>query len=329
MARMGRTSIALGFMVLVASAVAGCAGSTPLPVVPSPTTPAAPSAAPSGIDPQLRLDGTSYYFVRTGTAVQVLSVRGGAVTRLRQIASPADDSCPANSVVVSPDGRWLTWVTGVRALGDITGTLTVVRLDGSSPHTVDNVICSLNESDWTAQGLQIVQPVGQASAYATVDPETGAVVPRATPADAVPSPHDLFRVRRNGDVRNSFVVEKPDGTVVHTVRDYANDSATFRLCGYTLHGVSDDGRYVAIGGCSTDPSRVLGANYLYDTETGRHVTLPVKSPDSITFGGNGVVVHDSGGRQLVYATATGKLEATATEPADLPAEARFLVYVPA
>jgi len=146
---MRRTSIALGLTTLVAAALTGCGGSTPLPVVPGPTTTAALSVPPSGTAAPQALDGTSFYFVRTDTAVLVVSVRGATVTLLRQIESPADDSCPGNSVVISPDGQWLAWVTGVRTLGDITGTLTVVRLDGSSPHTVDNVICSLNESDWT------------------------------------------------------------------------------------------------------------------------------------------------------------------------------------
>jgi hypothetical protein len=337
MARMSRSSVALGLTMLVTAALvtaaaAGCAGSTPLPV-PSPTTSTPPSVPPAatGSAAPLALDGTSFFFVRTGSSVQVLSVRGGTVTRLRQLASPADDSCPANSVVVSPDGQWLAWVTGVRTLGDITGTLSVVRADGSSPHTVDNVICSITESDWTPEGLEVVQTVGQTSTYVTVDPATGAARPRTTPTDAVRSGNGAFRVRRNGDVRNSFVVETASGTVIRTVRDYANDSGGFRLCGYTLHGVSDDGRYVAIGGCSTDPSRILGADHLYDSRAGRHVTLPVKSPDSITFAGGGVLVHDdggeSGGGRLVLASMSGEVLLEAAEPVDLPAEAQFLVYV--
>jgi hypothetical protein len=273
------------------------------------------------------LDGTSFYFVQTDSAVQVLSVRGGTVTQLRQIASSADDSCPANSVVVSPDGQWLAWVTGVHSLGDITGTLSVVRLSGSAVRTVDNVLCSLNESHWTADGLAVEQVVNQATAYLTVDPATGATRPRSDPAGEIRSANGAFRVRRDNDARNSFVVAGADGAVVRTVRDYANGSAAFRRCGYTLHGISDDGRYVTIGGCSTDPSRVLGANYLFDTRTGHHVTLPVKNPDSITFGAGGVVAHESG--RLVLASTGGRVMLSAAEPTDLPAKAQFLVYVPA
>jgi hypothetical protein len=335
MAVMSRRSVALGLTLLVTSATVGCGGSTPLPGGPGPTTPAAPSAArtSAGSAAPLTLDGTSFYFVRTDSSVQVLSLRGGTVTRLRQIASLPDDSCPANSVVVSPDGQWLAWVTGVRTLGDITGTLSVVRLDGTSLHTVDNVICSFTESAWTANGLAVTQTVGQTTTDITVDPATGAVRPRPAPTGEVRSANGAFRVRPNGDVRDSFVVESAGGAVVRTVRGYSNDSAAFRLCGYTLQGVSDDGRYVTIGGCSTDPSRILGAQYLFDTRTNRHVPLPVKSPDSITFAGGGVLVHDGGGEagggQLVYVSTSGTLMVATAEPADLPAEAQFLVYVPA
>lgn len=324
MAGMITRAVASALALLMIGALVACGGSTPLPVPPRPSAPAARSPGAESRAPEA-LDGTSFYFVQTGDAVQVLSVRSGTLTRRRQIASAADDSCPGNSVVVSPDGQWLAWVTGAHTLGDITGTLSVVRLSGSTVRTVDNVVCSLNESDWTPDGLQVVQSVNQASADLTVDPATGATRPRADPADEIHSANGAFRVRRDGGARNSFVVESAGGAVVRTVRDYANGSAAYRRCGYTLHGISDDGRYVTIGGCSTDPSRVLGANLLYDTRTRRHVTLPVTRPDSIAFVPGGVLTHERG--RLVLASMTGRVMLSAAEPSNLPGNARFLVYV--
>jgi hypothetical protein len=77
----------------------------------------------------------------------------------------------------------------------------------------------------------------------------------------------------------TFTVSTAAGSPMGTVTNYANGDGGIQRCGFLLRGLSDDGRYVAIGPCSTDPSRNLGANYLFDTVTGKHVKLPLTAVD--------------------------------------------------
>jgi hypothetical protein len=91
------------------------------------------------------------------------------------------------------------------------------------------------------------------------------------------------------------------------------------------------GRYVSIGGCATDPSRVLGSFDLFDTEANQHVKLPVSSPDSITFVGAGILIHGrptgSSPGSFTIIKPDGSVITKLTEPGDLP-YTKYLSYTP-
>lgn len=238
--------------------------------------------------------------------------------------------------MVSPDGQLLAWVIDDGVADDLKGTLTVSRLDGTSARTVDNVICSILPSSWSADSrkLKVSQVVGGAATRVHVDVAIGAINPTPTEDEAVWSADRAFRVRKATDAKNSFVVEAAAGDVVRTVKGYSNDFGGFYACGYALKGVSNDGRYVAIGLCTTDQGRggLLGGRYLYDTQTGEHVTLPVAHPGAVMFLEGGTILvygrerESSPGSFHLMSTA-GDVITSVTEPAELPDRATFLRYV--
>jgi hypothetical protein len=297
----------------------------------SPTVTIEPSPKASALTDLGTIDGVAFYYTVSLGAAQVWSLgRGGVVTGHLRIPIPAQDYCVDNSVIVSPDGQRVAWVTDDQTQGDLYGRLTVARLDGGEPRPLDHVLCSFDERTWMADSrwMRVIQMQGGNSQPLLFDVVTGAL--RTPTADGlVWSANRAFRARRDVDTR-TLLVESADGRVVHRFAGYSNDSATFSYCGYTIKGVSDDGRYVAIGTCSTDPSRALGARHLLDMVAKRHVRLPIPRVDSITFVGGRVLLHGSASKSesgsLALMSYDGKVIATVREPPGLPTGARYLSY---
>ena len=326
--------VAIALTALITATLVGCADDdSPAGAGVTPTAGVAPSAttAPPA------LAGTAYYVENVDGGMRLWSVRGGTVTEHLRIAvrssSASPDYCVGNSLIVSPDGQWVAWVTDDReAYPDgATGKLRVSHLDGTNERTLDGVYCNLDDLSWTPDSGKLA--VSQAEkGHVFVDVGTGATETREFDSlQTVWSPNRSFRVRR-GTEGNTFRVEKADGTVVRTVVDYTHEGFGFEVCGFTLKGVSNDGRYVTIGGCSTDPSRVLGAHFLYDTAESKHVTLPVSevhrvwvTPDDhiLIYGSN------AGERQrLILMSPTGEVTETIERPVGLPDKAGLLTYAP-
>lgn len=290
---------------------------------PADRTPAAPSARPT----PSTVDGTAFYFRTTGTKTQVYSMTKGVVTLRYRISAASTDVCVGNSVIVSPDGKRLAWIEG-----PATGTLTIATLDGAAPRTLGDVFCLLDDRNWSddSRTLSVIVDRGDLRQPTRVNAATGAVEPIAANDGTIWSANGAFRAKRAND-HSSFTVLTAAGAVVRTITNYTNDSGTMDRCGFLLRGLSDDGRYVAISPCSTDPSRNLGANYLFDTMTGKHVTLPLAHVDHIGFlGGGTVLLHGdaSGTRTIALMSATATVIASRPEPADLR-DAIFLSYTPA
>jgi hypothetical protein len=332
--------VVLAMVIPAAAGLVACTGDRKAPTnlehpaVPGSSATSQPSGTPATASAPSTIDGTAFYFQSAGNAVQVWSSRNGVVAKHYRISVAEYDACVANSVIVSPDGRWLAWVASNGDPSGIVGTLSVSGLDGRNPRTLKNVICSFNEFSWTPDSgrLAITRVVGGGWQPLYFDVRTGATEAR-TDTNLVWSANRAFRVRLDANHPRNFIVETMDGTVVRPVKDYKNDFPGFDTCGYTVKGVSDDGRYVTIGWCATDPSRVMGAHYLFDTVTGQHVKLPVKQADAIIFLGGGTVlvrgaVGGSATRSLVLMSTTGQVITETVEPRSLPTNATFLCYLP-
>src|SRR5262245_38688656 len=142
-----RTLAVLCLVSLGAAGLTACSGK-PAPPTPPPSATPTPTAAPTPLQPSPRtptaLDGTSFYFEDNPSAhvVQVWSLSNGVATRRFAIPEASTDYCVRNSVIVSPDGQWLAWVTGTGEATGIAGNLSVSGLDGKNPRTLNSVICS-------------------------------------------------------------------------------------------------------------------------------------------------------------------------------------------
>ena len=322
--------IALALTALTTAALVGCAdGKTPAGAWVTPTggiTTAPPVLA-----------GTAFYVEYLDGAVQLWSVRDGVVTQHLRVSvrnSPATpEYCVRNSVIVSPDGQWVAWVTDDREAypdGDM-GTLRISHLDGANERTLDGVFCNLDELSWTPDSRKLaVSQAEQGTIF--VDASTGATETREFDEfQTVWSPNRAFRVRKVTQA-NAFRVEKADGTVVRTVEDYTHEGFGLEVCGFTLKGISNDGRYVTIGGCSTDPSRVLGAHFLYDTVDSEHVAFPVSEVHRVMLTADDTVLifgSSEGARpRLMLMSPTGEVTRTIEAPAGLPEQAGLLTYAP-
>ena len=110
-----------------------------------------------------------------------------------------------------------------------------------------------------------------------------------------------------------------DGSEVVVVR---SDGAPLRRVTYTgggeggfsVQGVSNDGRYVVVGAGSSDPTRIIGGAVLLDMVTGVPAPVPVIPPVGSRI------------RQIVLAPDGGMLITTSTVDAD--DQARIYVVSP-
>jgi hypothetical protein len=290
-----------------------------------PTATAEPTAT---VDPgPSTLDGTAYFFVKGTTTTTVYSLTNGKVTTNYRIPTPAGDTCIGQTVVVSPDGQYLAWVKDDDPPGDLKGTLVVSKINGTGQHQVPEVSCIVSENRWTVGSptLLFLKAVDNPTPlWGNVNAATGAVQP-AQEEEAVWSADRAFSVERD---QRSFTVRNASGAAVHTVDNYSNTAGSFKTCGFTVRGISNDGRYVTIGGCASDPTRILGANFLFDTQTGQHVKLPFAYiKDVLLLGPDRAFV--LGGAKIGDTMAIVSLAGAAVVTAPVPAtvnRASFLTY---
>jgi hypothetical protein len=298
----------------------------PTPTVatsPTPSVTAAPSAAPVGTT----VDGTAYYFATTSAGFRVYSMTGGKASRHYDVRVSNDAKCVPNSLIVSPDGRWLAWVEDSTQTGDIFGTLSLARIDGTGRRKIDNVVCNFNELSWTVDSkrLLIHRNVQNRGLTQLVDPASGKLDP--APEEPVGETQSVWSTNRayrafrpiEGGVPTALVIEDSGGRLVRRV-DYSRDDDSFTTCGYTVKGISDDGRYVSIGGCATDPSRIMYGQFVFDTTTGRHVTFSIDHAQVVGFLPGGRVLLRERSQTtgaLAVATLSGQVLARSVEPAEL------------
>jgi hypothetical protein len=270
--------------------------------------PGGPTGSVTEAPPPITLDSTVYYLVRTGDQLQVRSFAGGRIGQHHTVTARADDPCVENSLVVSPDGGSVAWVSGTGP-DSVRGVLTVARLDGTNQHTVDTIVCELDDTNWTPDPLRL-RATAQGATRVDVDPATGATVP--APQDfSVWSANRAYRAYQATSGGRPLVVEDASGQSVHRV-DYTGDNQT---CGYSIRALSDDGRHVIIGDCNTDPDRVLFGRVLLDTVTGRPVDLPDPDATVLGFAGGNVVLRTATG--LVLVDPSGRVLDRVAAPAEV------------
>lgn len=178
------------------------------------------------------------------------------------------ESC---GLVVSPDRGHVAYV--VSDGGGATGDLIVGRgLTGESPKTIlRNVSCMGGTSPvWAGRSGKLVVKQGNAGRRVTVD-VTGRI--GATPFTNVQgylafSPNGQHVAYR--DQNGQIVVAGPDGALERSF-DHKDESPTG---GFSVQGVSDDGKRVVVGLLNTDPDIVRTGFRLVDAQTGRDIDLP-------------------------------------------------------
>ena len=224
---------------------------------------------------------------------------------------------PACGLYLSPNGRRVVWVTTDG--GGLTGTLMIAGSDGTGRRTLlDNVACTAeNVPVWQPDSAHLLIRLGNDGERRVIDVD-GEV--RDTPladtlADLAWSPGGEFvAYQDNGQI----VVARPDGTVVHRVA-HGDETPTG---GFTVQGVSDDGRRVVVGMRPSDPGQVRTGFRLVDAVTGQNVPVPhTGANDGAIYPAPGntlVVRQDTAGRQRVYLLSPAlKVIDTRTEPASL------------
>lgn len=247
--------------------------------------PSVPAASPSPV-PAKKLTGAVVYLARKGNSLELHTVRGGADSTVT-IATDGG-MCPYNSVVVSPDGQHLAWVSGV----DGGGKLVVSDPNGTNRRTLPVGVVCLGSTAlvWTGPTQLSVMPQGTSSQRVLVDITTGKTASKADDADAYSDDMaweaNLDPVHRKPEV---FPVGNPGAARPYTYTPPADEAEHYD--GWSARSVSVDGRYVAVGWNGTDPSRQLGTFAVVDTTTGAPVSLPVSDKvSSVHFLADGTVL---------------------------------------
>lgn len=268
------------------------------------------------------MSGILYYQARQGGTTYVYSLRGTAV--IRHLAIPSD-VCASNSVSVSPDGKRVAWVSGDTQHG---GMLTVADLDGSHPRTLSQRIHCLGNFPAWADSTHIKVSLAPSGTTGLLDLASGgftAQSPEQFRLNVTRSANGAYQTYRDGD---RIVIRTAEGALVRQVRH----GAVTEEGGFTVTGVSDDGRYAAVGPEATDPSRIIAGWSVFDTVTGRDVPLAVKATRGhaeVYLGADGAMVlriHETGQPvRLCQVSGSGKA-ACRQEPAQLGMSLRVIGY---
>jgi hypothetical protein len=252
-----------------------------------------------------------------------LSREGGLQRLTGTTATPVFQPPGVSSgLTVSPGHDWIAYVTadGSGALGD----LVVSVADGSNPRTVlHGVACTGgNGPVWLPDAQEMLVQRSDNAPREVVDVFTGGISStsfRTVTGYLTWSPYGDYAAYADG---GSIVVAGADGTVVHRVRHGGLTSTG----GFSVQGVSDDGRRVVLGTRDTDPGSIRTGFQVVDATTGQdvRVSAELKLPDPkqaavyfSTAGGILVRVPSGNGHTLYMLTPAGSIMDSRTEPAVL------------
>jgi hypothetical protein len=284
----------------------------PVPAVES----SVPRPTPSAPVAWAQLPPTFYYQVARASGYDLWRWSGD---RSELQLKPPGLAC---GMFLSPDQLTVAWVAVDGTPGE-TGDLYVSGLDGNLQRKLlTDVTCSgLDVPRWAGPGELIARRTGF-DRPRWIDVPTGKTV--ASPfgrsvTDLVWSP-DGRTGAYSADGR--IVVCRPDGTVIRRVA-HGDETPTG---GFTLQGISDDGRQAVLGMKPSDPGQVRTGFRLVDTLTGRNLTLPrtihlsraTAAEIHPVPGGQLLVRVDEGLRNKIYLLGTdGMIRDSRSEPVSL------------
>jgi hypothetical protein len=178
---------------------------------------------------------------------------------------------PACGMFLSPDQLTVAWVAADGTPGH-GGDLWVSGLDGNLQRKLlTDVTCSgLDVPRWAGPGELIARQAGTGRPR-WIDVGTG----KSGPSPFGPSVTDLVwspdgRTCAYSESDRIVVVCRPDGSVIRRVA-HGDETPTG---GFSLQGISDDGRQAVLGLKPNDPGQVRTGFRLMDTVTGKNLTLP-------------------------------------------------------
>jgi hypothetical protein len=240
-------------------------------------------------------------------------------TSTTPVFEPRGESC---GLTVAPNRSRIAHVAPIGG-GGHPGDLIVARPDGRSAKTLrQDIHCGGGSGPfWTDSQHLLITPVD--GPRVVVDVRNGKVssTPFAdTTGYVVRSPNGLYVAYREDQ---DIVVTRHDGTVIHRV---AHGNEQGPDSGFSVQGVSDNGRYALAGVDNTDPGVVRRGRTVVDMTTGDKVPLPAAIPRSegpdfgvhLTAGNHLLVRARVNDRTRLYLVSpTGKVIDTRTEPATL------------
>lgn len=306
------------------------------PVGASPTAPTtapsstAPTASPTPSPPSTSTSGPAssvvpdrsawnaiptslYYLTFDGSRYHLKVWEQGQV---REILSPSTAAC---GLAVSPDRSRVAWTTTDG--GGPAGNLVVMRFsDGRQRTVLRGVSCSGGHAPfWLPDSRHMLLARENLTPRVLVNVDTGAVssTPLAQVREYVAwSPNGRYvAYEANGEI----VVARPDGTVVRRLR-HADETPTG---GFSVQGISDDGRIAVVGMLNSDPEQIRSGFRLVNMLTGRTVSLPSQArpaqPMQVAIypvPGNQLLarVQGASGYTLYLIGADGKVRAHKAEP---------------
>jgi hypothetical protein len=280
-----------------------------------PSASAGPSHTPSGPPPAASLTGALYYVTAPAVDGSIALHALGGYDFLLPL-SFGGGSCPSNSVMVSPDGKHVTWVaTKPTADSILVGDLMVASINGSQPKLLQaGVSCLGDVDDWTAdsRGLYF-RPAADKTGTTPklVDIATGNVS-AAPNGYAIRSPNDQFVARMTG--RNTATIGRANGT---NTRSFTytppDDAAHAGIVNYNwiINRLSADGRYVALSPAPSDPTRPLGSVCVVDTVTGKDLPATAHTQlNSVHFLNDGRILIERSDGALALMSTAGVVTAT-------------------
>ncbi|BEL02543.1 hypothetical protein Q0Z83_007340 [Actinoplanes sichuanensis] len=257
-ARLAGSAAAAVLVIASGVAWAGLPGSSRS----GPVEVAAPSSSPPplpGPDPTTHgatVPDRLFYLAADGR-LQLLRDDGKVTT----LFTPDGETC---GLTVSLDGRRIAWVAADG--GGATGDLIVAEPDGSHRRTVrTGVACTGGNSPvWMPGGRHLLVRPGNTAPRVLVDTVSGVTSPssfRHVSGYLAWSPTGSRVAYRDGA---DIVVARPDGAEVRRVA-HGDESPTG---GFSVQGVSDDGRWVVVGMQNSDPDLIRTGFRVVDVESG-------------------------------------------------------------
>lgn len=251
----------------------------PTPSTPPPSTPVSPSGTTrpsSGSGPASYLvpdrplwdsiPATLYYLTFDGERHQVRALTGDTV---RTVLSPPPPTC---GLALSPDRKLVAWATPDGGVG--IGDLVVSGIDGKGRRTVlRGVHCGGGSGPfWLPDSRHVLVTRGNSATRVLVDVETGAIqdTSLAEVSEYVAWSPTGRHVAYEQD--GKIVVADQNGKVVRRIA-HRDETPTG---GFSVQGVSDDGRWVVVGMLNSDPDQIRSGFRLVDTVTGRDIALPAE-----------------------------------------------------